>query len=263
MMQTMTSIGLMSGTSVDGLDVCCATFTLKDGQWSFHIDCARGYDYPPDLKQKLGRDVQNMSAYEFVAFHSEYGRYLGQRVNEFMVESVVYYYLPEQALYEVPRDNCSFGYRSSIFQQYSGFAILSAVFRLPEGDKEEIAAKMRELNERRRDKQPLDLPSAGSAFKRPEGHYAAALIDEAGLKGYTVGGAQVSEKHAGFVVNKGGATSHDVYDLMMHVRNTVYEKTGIEMQPEIILLPPDYQLIDDSPAVPRNHVIINDAGGES
>lgn len=86
MNQTMTSIGLMSGTSVDGLDVCCATFTCKDGRWSFHIDCARGYDYPQELRQKLGRDVQNMSAYDFVAFHSEYGRYLGQRVNEFMAE---------------------------------------------------------------------------------------------------------------------------------------------------------------------------------
>ena len=77
---------------------------------------------------------------------------------------------------------------------------------------------MRELNQRRRDKQPLDLPSAGSAFRRPENGYAAALIDEAGLKGYTVGGAQVSEKHAGFVVNTGKATPHDVYDLMMHIR---------------------------------------------
>lgn len=86
MTHTMTSIGLMSGTSVDGLDVCCATFTYKDGQWSFHIDCARGYDYPASLKQKLGKDVQNMSAYEFVAFHSEYGRFLGQRVNDFMKE---------------------------------------------------------------------------------------------------------------------------------------------------------------------------------
>ncbi|MBQ9702181.1 MAG: anhydro-N-acetylmuramic acid kinase [Bacteroidales bacterium] len=86
MTQKMTSIGLMSGTSVDGLDVCCATFTRKDGKWSFHIDCTRGYDYPQELRQKLGRDVQNMSAYEFVAFHSEYGRYLGQRVNEFMAE---------------------------------------------------------------------------------------------------------------------------------------------------------------------------------
>lgn len=84
--RSMTSIGLMSGTSVDGLDVCCATFTYKDGKWSFHIDCARGYDYPAHLKAKLGREVQNMSAYEFVAFHSEYGRFLGERVNDFMKE---------------------------------------------------------------------------------------------------------------------------------------------------------------------------------
>ena len=86
MTRTMTSIGLMSGTSVDGLDVCCATFTLKDGKWDFQIDCARGYDYPAELKKKLGKDVQNMSAYEFVAFHSEYGRFLGQRVNDFLKE---------------------------------------------------------------------------------------------------------------------------------------------------------------------------------
>lgn len=84
--RSMTSIGLMSGTSVDGLDVCCATFTYKDGKWSFHIDCARGYDYPAHLKAKLGREVQNMSAYDFVAFHSEYGRFLGERVNDFMKE---------------------------------------------------------------------------------------------------------------------------------------------------------------------------------
>ena len=175
-----------------------------------------------------------------------------------VVESVVYCYLPEQALYEMPKENCRFGYRSSIFQRASGFAILSAVFRLQEGDKDEIAAKMRELNDRRRDKQPLDLPSAGSAFRRPEGHYAAALIDEAGLKGYAVGGAQVSEKHAGFVVNTGKATSHDVYDLMMHVRKTVYEKSGVALEPEIILLPPDYTLIDDTPMAGGNHITVND-----
>ena len=176
------------------------------------------------------------------------------------VESVVYYYLPEQMLYEIPNYNCLFGYRSSIFQRAGGFAILSAVFRLKKGDKDEIAAKMRELNEKRRDKQPLDLPSAGSAFKRPEGHYAAALIDEAGLKGYSVGGAQVSEKHAGFVVNRGGASSHDVYELLMHVRNTVHERSGVTLEPEIIILPPDYKLIDDSPAAPRNHITVNETG---
>ena len=172
-----------------------------------------------------------------------------------VVESVVYYYLPEQMLYEIPAANCRFGYRSSIFQQSAGMAVLSAVFRPQPGNKEEISAKMRELGERRRDKQPLDLPSAGSAFKRPEGHFAAALIDQAGLKGYTVGGAQVSEKHAGFVVNRGGATSRDVYELMMHVRNTVYEQFQVELQPEIIILPPDYRLVDDSPVPKRNLVL--------
>lgn len=171
-----------------------------------------------------------------------------------VIESVVCYYLPEQRLYELSREQCDFSYRSSLFKKLGGAVILSAVLRLEKGESEEIAAKTRELNEKRREKQPLDLPSAGSAFKRPEGSFAAALIDQAGLKGYSVGGAMVSPKHAGFVVNTGGATSHDVYDLMMHVRNTVYEKSGIFMEPEIIILPPDYCLEDKGPAAPR-HII--------
>lgn len=170
------------------------------------------------------------------------------------VESVVFYYLPEQRLYEMPHDNCAFGYRSSFFQKTPGCVILSAVFRLKKGSGEEIAAKMRELNQRRREKQPLDLPSAGSAFRRPEGGYAAALIDQAGLKGCSIGGAQVSEKHAGFVVNTGGATSHDVYDLMMHIRKTVYENSGTVLEPEMIILPPDYALQDNGPQIPLHHI---------
>ena len=170
------------------------------------------------------------------------------------VQSAVIYFLPEQALYELSNEQCAFDYRSSLFQKMPGCVILSAVFRLEKGDPEEIAVKMRELNARRREKQPLDLPSAGSAFKRPEGGFAAALIDEAGLKGYTVGGAQVSEKHAGFIVNHGDATSHDVYDLMMHVRNTVYRRSGVFLEPEIIILPPDYRLEDNGPQVSRNRV---------
>ena len=171
-----------------------------------------------------------------------------------VVESVVLNFLPEQALYELTNEQCKFGYRTSLFQKMPGCVLVSAVFRLKAGDGEEIAAKMRELNARRREKQPLDLPSAGSAFRRPEGHYAAALIDEAGLKGYTVGGAQVSEKHAGFVVNIGGATSHDVYDLMMHIRRTVYEHSKVVLEPEMILLPPDYKLEDHGPQVPLHRV---------
>lgn len=170
------------------------------------------------------------------------------------VESVVFYFLPDQGLYEMTNENCKFAYRRSIFQQMNA-AILSAVFRLQPGDKAEISAKMRELNERRRDKQPLDLPSAGSAFKRPEGHYAAALIDEAGLKGFSVGGAQVSEKHAGFIVNTGNATSADIHELMKQVRKRVYDNSNVLLEPEIILLPPDYKLEDRGPQVPRNKFI--------
>ena len=95
---------------------------------------------------------------------------------------------------------------------------------------------MRELLEKRRASQPLDLPSAGSTFKRPAGGYAAALIDQAGLKGFAIGGAQVSEKHAGFVVNRGGATFEDVLRLMAHIEKTVFEKSGIRLEPEVRIL---------------------------
>ena len=171
-----------------------------------------------------------------------------------VVESVVFQFLPEQALYELTREQCAFGYRSSYFQKTPGCVIVSAVFRPEKGEPGAIAEKMRELNAKRREKQPLDLPSAGSAFRRPEGHFAAALIDEAGLKGYTVGGAQVSEKHAGFVVNIGGATSHDVHELMKHIRRTVYEHSKVVLEPEMILLPPDYRLEDHGPQIPLHRV---------
>ena len=150
------------------------------------------------------------------------------------VESVVFYFLPDQGLYEMTNENCKFAYRSSIFQQMNA-AILSAVFRLQPGDKAEISAKMRELNERRRDKQPLDMPSAGSAFKRPVGGYAAALIDQAGRKGFRTGGAAVSEKHAGFIVNRGGATAADVLRLIEIIQKRVLETSGILLEPEIRL----------------------------
>lgn len=171
-----------------------------------------------------------------------------------VVESVVLYYLPEQRLYELSREQCAFGYRSSLFQRLGGCVLLSAVFRLEKGDGEAISAKMRELNQKRRDKQPLDLPSAGSAFRRPEGQFAAALIDQAGLKGFSIGGAQVSEKHAGFVVNAGGASSRDVYQLMTEIRKRVYENSGVVLEPEMIMLPPDYALADNGPELPLHSI---------
>lgn len=127
-----------------------------------------------------------------------------------------------------------FGYRTSAFQGREG-VIVSAVFALKPGNEMEIREKIYELNQRRRDSQPLELPSAGSTFKRPKEGYAAALIDQAGLKGFTVGGAQVSEKHAGFVVNRGGATAADVLRLIDAVRERVLQTSGIELEPEVRL----------------------------
>lgn len=125
-----------------------------------------------------------------------------------------------------------FSYRHSILEESSAI-VLSAVFQLTEKPADEIRAYMKELMGKRSASQPLDLPSAGSAFKRPVGGYAAALIDQAGLKGYTVGGAAISTKHAGFAVNLGGATAADVQTLLKQVSDIVYEKSGIRLEPEV------------------------------
>lgn len=161
-----------------------------------------------------------------------------------VIDSVVVYYLPEQALCEVKGEDCGFAYRHSNFEQ-AMCAILGVVFKLTPDDPDAILARMNEMNDKRRKSQPLDLPSAGSAFKRPVGGYAAALIEEAGLKGYTVGGAQISEKHSGFVVNKGGASYDDVVELLDHVRHVVYDKSKITLEPEIRIYPKGMMLIDD------------------
>lgn len=130
------------------------------------------------------------------------------------------------------RDEMQFSYRHSRLEEEGGI-VVSVVFRLTPNDSEEIKAKMKELQGKRSASQPLDLPSAGSAFKRPVGGYAAALIDQAGLKGFTVGGAAISTKHAGFAVNIGGATAEDVKKLLQQVADRVYENSGIRLEPEV------------------------------
>ena len=130
------------------------------------------------------------------------------------------------------KDEMQFSYRHSILED-SGEIVISADFVLTPGKTEDIKAKMKELIGKRSASQPLDLPSAGSAFKRPVGGYAAALIDQAGLKGYQVGGAAISSKHAGFAVNIGGATAKDVKELLQQVSDKVYEQTGIRLEPEV------------------------------
>ncbi len=126
-------------------------------------------------------------------------------------------------------------YRHSTYSN-SNLFILSLTLKLQKGNADEIKARMDELMAKRKDKQPLEYPSAGSTFKRPEGYFAAALLDECGLKGYSVGGAQVSEKHAGFIINKGDATSEDVRNLIAHCQKTVLEIKGVLIEPEVKII---------------------------
>ena len=138
-------------------------------------------------------------------------------------------------LHTIGRDECGFGYRKSVFSN-GGKIIISAVLELQKGEESEIRKVMADYNKRRSDKQPLAFPSAGSVFKRPEGHFAGALIEGAGLKGFRIGGAEVSELHAGFIINRGGATARDVLALIEHIRKTVKEQYGVELEPEIRLV---------------------------
>ncbi len=135
----------------------------------------------------------------------------------------------------LPVLECGLGYRRSIFSNRKCL-ILRARFRLEPGDPAAVKARMDELAAKRREKQPLEYPSAGSMFKRPTGHFAAALIEQCGLKGLAVGGAQVSEKHAGFVVNRGGAACADVLELVRQVREQVFRQTGVELEMEVKVL---------------------------
>jgi len=132
-------------------------------------------------------------------------------------------------------EEMKFGYRHSILKECDDI-VLGVTLKLEEGDNQSIAEKMNDFAARRREKQPLEYPSAGSTFKRPEGHFAGKLIMDAGLRGFQVGGAQVSEKHCGFVINKDNATAHDVYELMQEVQRKVKDMYGVELEPEVIFL---------------------------
>ena len=159
------------------------------------------------------------------------GAYGGQ-LSDVLVSAQV---LMDGEVRTLSRAEMEMGYRTTLPLRTGG-AVLSACFALEKDDPEAILARMQDFNARRREKQPLNLPSAGSTFKRPEGHFAGALIEQCGLKGCNVGAAQVSEKHAGFIVNTGGATAADILALMAHVQRVVMEETGVALEPEVRIL---------------------------
>ncbi len=158
-----------------------------------------------------------------------YGGELQQIVTEAAVMT------PDGRIREVPNEEMELGHRLSCFMR-TGETILSVTMKLSDGDPEAIKAMMDDFNARRRDKQPLEYPSAGSTFKRPTGYFAGKLIEDAGLKGFSVGGAQVSEKHAGFVINTGNATASDIWNLCQEVRKKVFAQFGVALEPEIQMI---------------------------
>ena len=140
---------------------------------------------------------------------------------------------PQAGIRTLKGEEMQFSYRRSLLSEHPEYVVLSATFRLERGDSETIGARMRELMAKRKASQPLEFPSAGSTFKRPVGHYAGPLIEGCGLKGRRVGGAEVSTKHAGFIVNTGGATCADVLALIEKVQKTVYDARGVMLEPEV------------------------------
>ena len=140
---------------------------------------------------------------------------------------------PQAGIRTLKGEEMQFSYRRSLLSEHPEYVVLSATFRLERGDSETIGARMRELMAKRKASQPLEFPSAGSTFKRPEGHYAGPLIEGCGLKGRRVGGAEVSTKHAGFIVNTGGATCADVLALIEKVQKTVYDARGVMLDPDV------------------------------
>ena len=161
------------------------------------------------------------------------GAYGGEMKQVISSVSVLF---PEEGIRTLSGEEMAFGYRRSLLTDHPEAVVLHAVFHLTPGDPDTIRSHMRELMDRRRNSQPLEWPSAGSTFKRPEGYFAGTLIDQCGLKGLTVGGAQVSEKHAGFVINRGGATCADVEELIAQIQRQVLDRTGVTLEPEVKII---------------------------
>lgn len=210
----------MSGVAVDGERMRVQAGALLSSAAAQAAQCSlSGLEFAAGIPGSMGGAVvMNAGAYD------------GEMSQ--IIESVTV--LNEQGGQMVlDRDTMEFGYRTSIIRNRP-FIVLEALLHLHKGDAREIRAKMDDLNARRRAKQPLEFASAGSTFKRPEGSFAGKLIMDAGLRGYRIGGAQVSEKHCGFIINVGNASAQDIYELIEEVQEKVKERFHVELEPEVI-----------------------------
>lgn len=204
------------------------------------VECGRSLT---ELASETGKK-HSLSGLEFAygipgtvggAVYMNAGAYGGQMSD--VVRETEYFDTASGEIKRISAEAHCFDYRHSVFADHPEHVILSTTLELCEGNAEDIFAAMTKNMTSRREKQPLEFPNAGSTFKRPNGYFAGKLIEDSGLKGYTVGGAQVSPKHAGFTVNVGGATSSDVLEVIKHTKDTVYKNFGVELECEIIYVP--------------------------
>ena len=213
----------MTSLTLEGDDViCCSAGTKVVTLCKFALEHSlSGLEFAYGIPGTCGGAVfMNAGAY-------------GGEVKDVITE--ITYLTPDLELRTMPSSEAEFSYRHSAFKK-SGCIVVSAKFKMKKAPKEKIKAAMNDFLSRRKDKQPLEYPSAGSTFKRPEGYFAGALIEQCGFKGKTLGGAQISDKHAGFLINKSNATAKDILDLINLTQETVKKETGITLEPEVIIL---------------------------
>ena len=216
-------------------------YVHKKGYTLVKVDCGKSLT---ELSSEVGKK-HGLSGLEFAygipgtvggAIFMNAGAYGGQ-MSDITLETE-YVNTTDGNIYVLQSEEHDFGYRHSIFQDHPEYVIISSTLKLSERDPADILADMSKNMAARKEKQPLEYPNAGSTFKRPPNNlFAGKLIEDSGLKGFTVGGAQVSEKHAGFIINKSGATSADILELMRHIEDTVLEKFNVQLEREIIYIP--------------------------
>lgn len=220
--------------------LCSVEYIHGGNTTKIKVDCGKSLT---ELASEAGKK-HSLTGLEFAygipgtvggAVYMNAGAYGGQMSD--VVKETEYFDTISGEICKISFEQHNFSYRHSLFAEHPEYIVLSTTLELKEGNAEEIFDSMTKNMSSRRDKQPLEYPNAGSTFKRPEGYFAGKLIEDCGLKGYTVGGAQISEKHAGFTVNIGGATSSDVLSLIEHTKNTVKESFNVELENEIIYLP--------------------------